>query len=103
MLRDTDEKSEPSEHGPGIPLNHSALLLDVLDYKPWEFVGVFHKVNGSAHAVVRRLTDVRGYIAELPENADVYFGVCPTKGPARDRAQRTDDEVTRLPALWADL
>jgi hypothetical protein len=53
---------------------------------------------------VLKVTDAREYIAGLAHsNVDVYFGVCPVTGPARDGEKGTAEDVTRLAGLWADL
>ena len=86
----------------GIALNHSALLLDVLGYKPWEYTSVCCRTNGSFSAQVLKVTDVWKYVDKLPRG-DVWFGVCPVAGPARVGSKGKAEEVTRLAALWADL
>jgi hypothetical protein len=85
-------------------LDVSALLLDTLGYCADEFVSIGHDADGQFSTAVLRPADAARYVAKLPNRANVYFGVNPVAGPARQRAGRgTADDVTRLAALWADL
>ena len=77
-------------------------LLKVLGYTADEFVSVGHDGNGTFRTAVYRYGNAP--IVDLPDNANIYFGINPALGPARvncGRGQATD--VTRLSALWADL
>ncbi|OBI72713.1 AAA family ATPase [Mycobacterium asiaticum] len=48
--------------------------------------------------------DAATVIAQIPMTANIYFGVNPTRGPARTNNGRgTEADVTRLAALWCDL
>ena len=81
-------------------------LLDVLGYRPAEFVSVCHKLNGSDDfsTQVCAPEDAPAVIAALPEGVDIYFGIHPTKGPARiKRGRGKNIDATRLSSLPADL
>lgn len=81
-------------------------LLQKLNFTDDEFLSVCHRVggDGALKSSVCRVSDVQAVIAELPESANVFFGVNPTEGPARKNAGRgKSTDVTRLSALIADL
>jgi hypothetical protein len=81
-------------------------LLQLLGFTVGEFVSIGHEIVGKSpwHTAVMDPDDAPAYVAGLDDAADIYFGVCPTRGPARDGAGRgTEAAVTRLSALWADL
>jgi hypothetical protein len=82
-------------------------LLQLLGFTVGEFVSIGHEdltLGTDWHTVVKDPADAPAYVDQLPDTADVFFGGCPTKGPARDGAGRgTETAVTRLSALWADL
>lgn len=87
----------------GATLDLSA-LLDVLGYAPDEFVSIGYKTNGIFRTKVCAPGDAPGLVAELPNHADIYFGVNPITGPARKGDGRGKvGDVTRLAALPADL
>ncbi|MGO9157748.1 DNA primase family protein [Mycobacterium sp.] len=89
----------------GEVIDFSALLLGTLALTPDEFVSICHKVSdGPFLTEVCVPGDAPARVDTLPKNADVYFGVNPTKGPARRNSRRGGDkDVTRLAALIADL
>ena len=67
------------------------VLLDVLGYTDGEFVSIGHDAGGRFSTAVMAVADVGGYVAELPDTANVYFGVNPIperSGNAADGAQR---------------
>ena len=79
-------------------------LLDVLGYTAGEFVSIGHDAGGRFSTAVMAVADADGFVAGLPDTANVYFGVNPTRGPARNsdgRGAATD--ISRLAALWCDL
>ena len=82
-------------------------LLRLLGFTVGEFVSIGYEdtTKGSAwRTAVMDPIDAPAYVDALADTADVFYGVCPTKGPARDRAGRgTGEAVTRLSSLWADL
>lgn len=82
-------------------------LLQCLGFTVGEFVSIGYEdtTEGTAwRTAVMDPIDAPAYVDQLADTADVFFGVCPTKGPARDRAGRgTEEDATRLSALWADL
>ncbi|HTX55241.1 MAG TPA: phage/plasmid primase, P4 family [Candidatus Baltobacteraceae bacterium] len=89
----------------GTIVDLSTLLFDVLAYKPDEFVSVCHKVGGDGVflAEVCEPTELVARVDALPDKADIYFGVSPVAGPPRVGEKGRAEDVTRLPALWADL
>lgn len=80
-------------------------LLQKLNFAPNEFVSICHRVGDGRFATsVCAVTDAQAKIQKLPAEADVYFGVNPTKGPARaSKGRGKDSDITRLSALIADL
>jgi hypothetical protein len=80
-------------------------LLSALGFTDDEYVSVCHRAgNGPFLAEVCQPCGAPALVAALPDDADVWFGVCPVKGPARKSAGRGKaKDVTRLSALWADL
>ena len=76
-------------------------LLDLLGFAPDEFVSIGHYVdNGSFRTAVRAPSDAPSYVAGLPADANVFYGINPTAGPARENAGRgTEDKITRLATL----
>jgi hypothetical protein len=89
----------------GITLDLSALLLGTLEYADDEFVSLgYENPAGEFRTAVMAPADAVTAVPKIPEDANVFFGVNPVRGPARKRAGRgTADDVTRLAALWADL
>ena len=87
-----------------VVVDFSELLLGTLGFKSDEFVSICHKVGDAFPTEVCSPSNAPARVASLPENTDIYFGVNPTKGPARSRAGRGGDkDVTRLAAFVADL
>ena len=87
-----------------VTVDFTVLLLDTLGYTDSEFVSIGHDADGEFSTAVMPPTEAPAYVDGLPGTANVYFGVNPTKGPARRRAGRgTETAVTRLAALFADL
>jgi hypothetical protein len=86
-------------------LDLSALLFDTLGYTEDEFVSIAHKNgNGVFSTAVGNPTNASAYVAKLSDKFDIYYGVNPIRGPARNRSGRGKaKDVTRLAALWADL
>ena len=86
-------------------LDFSALLLGVLGFSGDEYVSICHRSNGGPfRTAVCAPTAAAALVQTLPEQADIYFGVNPVKGPARRNCGRGKAaDVTRLSALIADL
>ncbi|MEE3801346.1 phage/plasmid primase, P4 family [Mycobacterium intracellulare] len=85
-------------------LSLSRLLFDVLGRRPDEFTGIFWLHNGAYASAVTTASEVQSYVATLPTDANIYFGINPVEGPARERAGRgKNEDVTRLAALPIDL
>ena len=80
-------------------------VLDLLHYVPDEFVSIGYYVDdGPFHTAVGTSAGAPSYIAGLPADANVFYGINPTTGPARKNSGRgTEDKVTRLAALPLDL
>ncbi|MBU8819895.1 hypothetical protein KL864_28830 [Mycolicibacterium goodii] len=79
-------------------------LLDLLGYSPDEFMSLSHDGSGRFATRVMRAAHVGNVMADMPESANVYFGVNPVTGPARENKGRgTERDVTRLAAFVADL
>lgn len=80
-------------------------LLDLLGYTPDEFVAICHQRPGEAFTSdVVAAPDAGSTVERYRDGADVWFGVNPTAGPARESGGRgTAGQVTRLVALYADL
>lgn len=82
-----------------------AALLDLLNHTDDEFHAVCHESESVTFN--SRVTDKQSaaeVVAGLPDNANVWFSVNPTKGPARIKDGRGGAaDVTRLAALFADL
>jgi hypothetical protein len=88
-----------------IVIDFTALLFDTLGYTRDEFVSIGRDdPAGIFHTAVMQPTLAAAYVGQLPATANVYFGVNPTRGPARQSAGRGKEaDVTRLAALWCDL
>ncbi len=87
-----------------IALDLSALLLDTLGYQPDEFVSLLYENGAGPRTAVKAPADAVAAIGRIPADANVFFGVNPIRGPARNNAGRgKTEDVTRLAALWADL
>ncbi|MGO9101427.1 MAG: hypothetical protein ACLP9Y_19025 [Mycobacterium sp.] len=88
-------------------VDFTALLFDTLKFAADEFVSIGHdnpatRQPFSTAVMAPRLAPA--YIAQLPETANIYFGINPTKGPARQKAGRGKEaDITRLAVLPADL
>ncbi|MCV7222948.1 hypothetical protein [Mycolicibacterium elephantis] len=94
---------ETSEHQPPLDL---AGLLRVLGFTTGEFVAFGYKLgpDGRFNSRVCDASDAAATLASLPGGADIWFGVNPTRGPARKNAGRgSTADVTRLSSLYADL
>lgn len=79
-------------------------LLETLGFTDDEFVAIGHDADGGWRTAVIPPVAAPHYVAKLPETANTYFGVNPTKGPVREDATRGKAvDVTRLAALWCDL
>jgi hypothetical protein len=89
----------------GGALDFPTLLFDVLGFTRGEYVSICHSVgDGPFKTEVCASEDAPAKVAELPANADIYFGVNPVTGPARKNAGRgTKVQTTRPSALVADL
>jgi hypothetical protein len=90
---------------PGTIVDFTALLFDTLGYTDREFVAICHqKPGGTFRASVMPSSFAPRYSATLGDTVDVWFGVNPTRGPARpDCGRGTAEQITRLAGLWADL
>ena len=79
-------------------------LLQLLDYSPDEHVAICRNQPAAPfRSAVVRSAEALAHVETLPD-CDIWFGVNPTAGPARENAGRgTADDVTRLAALWCDL
>ena len=89
---------------PDIIVDFTALLLDTLGFTEHEFVSIGHDVDGQFHTAVGTPAGAGNFVSGLPDGANVYFGVNPVRGPARQgKGRGTAEDVTRLGALYADL
>jgi hypothetical protein len=81
------------------------LLLGTLGFSSDEFVSLrYEDAVGEPHTAVMVPADAVVAAAKIPATANAYFGVNPTKGPARTKCKRGKEaDVTRLTALWVDL
>lgn len=78
-----------------------AELLELLGHDTFTAIGV-KPVGGDFVAMVTDTTDAAGMAAIA--DTDVWFGICPVEGPARrGRGRGKAEQVTALPALWADI
>jgi replicative DNA helicase len=85
-------------------VDFAGLLLGALGFTDAEFVSLLYEPPQPPHTAVRAPADAIAEIDQLPDTANIYFGVNPTEGPARTHAGRgTEADVTRLAALWCDL
>ena len=87
-------------------LDFTALLLGTLGHAEDEFTSLLyiHPGDGTPHTAVMAPADAVAAAAQLPDTADVYFGVNPVAGPARTNAGKgREADVTRLAALFCDL
>ena len=86
-------------------LDFTALLVGTLGFTDGEFVSLaYEDAAGVFHTAVMEPADAIAAAAKIPATANAYFGVNPTKGPARtNRGRGTDADVTRLAALYVDL
>ena len=82
-------------------------VLDLLNFDPAsEFVSIGYYVDKDDlfRTAVRTPPDAPAYVAGLPADANTFYGINPTEGPARENAGRgTEDKVTRLATLPVDL
>ncbi|AXH46906.1 DNA polymerase/primase [Mycobacterium phage Aminay] len=81
-------------------------LLDTLGFTGGEFVSLLTlDRDGNPHSRVVDAAQAAEVAAGLSgPDRNAYFGVCPTRGPARENAGRgTAVDVTRLSGLWIDL
>jgi hypothetical protein len=88
-----------------VTVDFTALLLDTLGHTDNEYTSLLYE-NGDepVHTAVMAPQDAVACIDNLPQTANVYFGVNPTTGPVRKNSGRgTETAVTRLAALWGDL
>lgn len=83
----------------------TVLLLDVLGHRAEEFTSLFYEVGDDrVHTAVRAPAGAIAAISAIPENANVFFGVNPVRGPVRTNDGRGKaEDVTRLAALCCDL
>lgn len=96
------EKAAEGQQDNGVVLDLSA-LLGVLGYTTNEHVAIGHGQEGGVFtAAVMPFTEAAGFVADLPDNENIYFEYNPNAGPARDGRSSADD-ITRLAALPADL
>jgi hypothetical protein len=77
-------------------------LLDALGTAPEEYLSVCRQEPGGEFtSAVVPARQASGLVARFADRADMWFGVCPIRPVTRGRGTAAD--VTRLPALWADL
>ena len=102
-LHHTDRvTSDPN--GPTGGIVDFAALLGTLGFADGEFVSIGRDGDGVFRTAVLPPWQAPAYVAQLPTTANVFFGVNPTKGPARQNAGRGKEaDVTRLAALVCDL
>jgi hypothetical protein len=85
-------------------VDFTALLLDTLGFTDDEFVSIGHDADGQFRTAVGTPAGAGNFVSALPDGANVYFGVNPVCGPARQgKGRGTAEDVTRLGALYADL
>jgi hypothetical protein len=79
--------------------------LDTLGYTADELVSLLYfDAAGGVHTAVMAPADALTAAAQLPADANCFYGVNPVGGPPRSNAGRgTEADVTRLAALVADL
>lgn len=77
----------------------------MLRFSDDEFVSICHKIDGGPFCTaVCAPSQASAAVKALPENADIYFGINPVKGPTRRNGGRGKaEDVTRLAVLPADL
>jgi putative DNA primase/helicase len=92
------EPVETTSAGSGASISF-ADLLDELGHDTFTAIGM-KPVGGEFSATVTDTADAAGMATV--SDADVWFGVCPVEGPVR-RGRGSADQVTALPALWADI
>jgi hypothetical protein len=63
-------------------------LLDTLGYTDGEFVAIGHDADGAFRTAVMAPGDAPSFVAKLPDTANIFYGVNPTRGPARSNAGR---------------
>jgi hypothetical protein len=95
-------------HGITIGDDERFILDEVLDCLGWqggEYTAVCHKpVGGQFSSSVVESVNANAVVSSLPEQADVWFSVNPTAGPARQRAGRGNErQVARWGALYLDV
>jgi hypothetical protein len=80
-------------------------LLELLSFTDGEFMSIGHEdTAGVFHTAVGSPDGAPAYADQLPDTANVYFGVNSVKGPARSKAGRGKEaDITRLAALVGDL
>ena len=66
-------------------------LLDVLSFTDGEFVSICHKQDGGNwHAAIRPANNGPAFLATLPVEADIYFGVNPVPTKIKGRGKNGD-------------
>jgi hypothetical protein len=79
-------------------------ILDSLDWQDTEYTAVCHKLGGHFYSSVVESPDASACVARLSAQADAWFSVNPTAGPAREHRGRGDERhVTRWAALCLDV
>lgn len=82
----------------------TALLLGALGHRDDEFTSLFYENGRGPHTAVMAPVDAVACVDTLPPDANIFFGINPTRGPARKNTDRGGAaDITRLAALWADL
>ncbi|HTX96844.1 MAG TPA: hypothetical protein VME67_19505 [Mycobacterium sp.] len=95
-----------SDTDPDVRITDFATLLrDVLGFTDDEYASLlYEKPGGRPFSTVLAPADAVTNAAKVSTTANLYFGVNPTKGPAREKDGRGKEiDVTRLTALWADI
>ena len=86
-------------------LDFRTLLLDILGFSSDEYLSIgYHSLDTPFRSTVCSPDLALRTLDQIPGDADIYFGVSPVQGPARESSGRgVAKDVTRLSALIADL
>jgi hypothetical protein len=79
-------------------------VLETLGRADGNYTAICHKIPGGSSSSVVASGNASGVVTSLPEEADVWFSVNPTAGPARQCSGRgSERQVTRWAALHLDV